>query len=220
VALGVRARTSAAALSGICAAAAAAVAFYEPAEVSGDLDGDPGAETARTVRYEDPDEPAFERTTVNVSDTCASGPVDRRVAGPQDSLARLKLVRADTRPGKDVYVELRSGVTGRSGEARLVAWRPTGAEPCVEPRHLFRYDAERPTRRPQGASYLANFAVVLRDLRRSFEGREVRLHESFARRGEGACCPSIEKRSYYRYSRTDDRYRRYATKVIRRRPNR
>jgi hypothetical protein len=216
----VRATTVGVLSAGLCAAASALAAF-EPSQVSGDLDGDPGVEKAHTVSVSNPDEPDSPQTAVYVSDSCSpSDFFDTRITRTQDSLGFLKLVHADTRPGSEVYVDLRSGATGRSGEARVVAWRPAGGKVCRVPRQLFRYASDRPTHLPHGARYLASFSVEVKSLTRRFKGREVRLNEGFARRGEALCCPSIFKRTSYRYDADSDRYRLYKIFVLRKLPNR
>ena len=194
----------------LCASAAA---VFEAVTVRGDLDGDGDAETVSTV---DPDGRG-ERTQVNVSDECdAGGMVNRRIAGPQDSLAFLKLLRADRAPGREVFVDLRSGASGRVGEARLVAWRPLSETSCRVPRNLFRYDSDRPSRRPRGASEASSFGVVVRQLTRRYRGMEIVLDEFYVtRRVPAGCCPTFRKRSLFRYSLGRDRYVRYRTSVLR-----
>ena len=195
------------------ASGASALAFYEPVEKRGDLDGDAGIERARTAPRPVDGE---QWTEVRVSDDCPDGTLtDRRISGVEESLARLRLVAADTRPGREVFVELRSGASGRNGEARLVAWRST--ERCPGPRRLFRYRTERSSRPPRGALRGAsNFGASVRDVERRFAGREVVLDEAFVtRRAPSGCCPSFQKRSYFRYDARSDRYRRYRTRVVR-----
>jgi hypothetical protein len=201
------------ALSLALAATLPAQGFYEPLSVEGDMDGDGAAEQARSVKYVDQREPDFDRVTVNVSDTCASGMVDRRVAGPEDAVGHLKLVSADTQPGREVFIDLRSGASGRVGEARVVALRDPDGDGCGEPRALFAYT--RPTRRPRGAEFFGSFAARVRDVDRRRPGREVVLDERFARPGEAGCCASIRKTTWFRYDAGDDRYERYRTRVIR-----
>ena len=191
----------------------AALAFYEPVERRGDLDGDAGIERAftvpRSVRGE-------QWTEVRVSDDCpAATTTNRRVSGVEESLGRLKLVAADTRPGREVFLDLRSGASGRNGETRLVAWRPTGG--CPDPRRLFAYRPERSSRPPRGALRgAANFGAVVRDVERRFGGREVILDEFYVtRRVPAGCCPSFRKRRYFRYDPRSDRYRGYRTRVTR-----
>lgn len=195
------------------AAATSAPAFFEPVERRGDLDGDAGIERAftapRPVRGE-------EWTEVRVSDDCpAATATNRRISGVEESLGRLRLVAADTRPGREVFLDLRSGASGRNGETRLVAWRPTAG--CPAPRRLFAYRPERSSRPPRGALRgAANFGAVVRDVERRFAGREVILDELYVtRRVPAGCCPSFRKRRYFRYDPRSDRYRRYRTRVTR-----
>jgi hypothetical protein len=204
----------------LCAAVAAppVTAFFEPHSVRGSLDGDPAAEEARTVRVLNPLDPADDliaSTEVHISDTCETGTTDVRIAGPEESLGFLKLYDADTRPGREVFVDLRSGATGRGGQTRLVAWRPAPGA-CGQPRILFRYDADRPTRRPRGTSSASNFALVVKEIDRRFKGRELRLSEGFVKKDEAYCCPSVQKYTYLRYHAGRDRYVRYKTRILRR----
>jgi len=104
-----------------------------------------------------------------------------------------------------VFVDLRSGASGRAGETRLVAWRG------CRPRDLFRYDSDRPTRRPHGTVDVSSFALVVKDIERRFKGLELRLSEGFV-----FCCPSVQKLTYLRYDRRSDRYVRYRTRQVRR----
>jgi hypothetical protein len=192
---------------------ASAAAVFEPTERIGDLDGDMDNELVRAV---DPDGRG-ERTQVNISDECDSGgATDRRVAGPEESLASLKLVRADLARGSEVFVELRSGASGRNGQARVVAWRPRSETSCRRPRYLFRYESRRPSRPPRGASEYANFAAAVRNVTRRYRGREVLLDELYVtRRLPAGCCPSYRKRRYFRYSVARDRYVVYRTRLKR-----
>ena len=192
--------------------AASALAFYEPFEKGGDLDGDPGVESARTAPVIVSGE---QWTEVRVSDACPDGTTtDRRISGVEESLGHLRLVEADTVAGREVFVDLRSGASGRAGEFRLVAWRP--AVPCPAPRTLFSYATERSSRPPRGALRGAsNFRALVRNVERRFPGREVVLDEFFVGRGGAGCCPSFRKRRYFRFDRRSDRYKRYRTRVTR-----
>jgi hypothetical protein len=186
--------------------AAPAYGFLGPKTVHGDLDADGTAETVRAVRVDVPGvENRFDQTAIEVSDHCgAQGKVTKRVAGPQENLALLRLKRADTRPGREVFADLRSGAAGRLGEARLVAWRN-----CA-PRKLFAYDSDHHTRTPRrGNGDISAFVVKVRDITRRYRGLEVVLNERFNRPGDPPCCGSISKTTRWRYSRARDRYVRY-----------
>jgi hypothetical protein len=190
------------------ALAAPAYGFLGPKTVRGDLDADGAAETVRAVRVDVPGvNEEFDQTAIEVGDQCGTqGKVTKRIAGPQDNLVLLRLKRADTRPGREVFADLRSGAAGRLGEARLVAWRG-----CA-PRQLFAYRSDHHTRTPpRGNGDISGFVVKVRKLTRRYRGLEVVLNERFNRRGEPACCGSISKTTYWRYSRARDRYVRYRT---------
>ena len=196
-------------------AAAPAAAFLEPVSLTADLDGDGDREQVEAVRVVLEDvEDMFDRTAVRIGDTCAGQVVRRRVAGPQDNLALLRLRPIDPRPGREVFVDLRSGASGRLGEARVVAWRKRGG--CGAARSLFAYGSDRPTSSPPGATdEVSSFALRARALTRRFRGLELVLVEQFLRRGEPGCCGSVRKTTLLRYSRAKDRYVVYRTSVRR-----
>ena len=200
-----------------CIAVTPAAAFVEPVVVRDDLDGDRPLEKVEAVRVDLPDvEDAFDRTAVRVTDTCRGRSFTRRVAGPQDNLAKLRLKPVDPRPGKEIFVDLRSGAAGRLGEARVVAWRSGGAN-CRRARSLFSYLSDRPTSPPSGATRdVSFFSVRLRNLTRRHPGTEIVLTESFIRRRvDPPCCGSIRKTTLLRYSRGKDRYVPYGSSVRR-----
>jgi hypothetical protein len=187
-----------------------AYGFLGPKEVRGDLDADGQLETVRAVRVDLPDvDDQFDQTAIEVSDQCGpQGTVTRRIAGPQDNLVLLRLKRADTRPGREVFADLRSGAAGRLGEARLVAWRN-----CQD-RQLFAYRSDHHTRTPRGGNGdISAFFVRVRNITKRYRGLEIALNERFNRPGEPTCCASISKLTYWRYSRARDRYVRYRTKL-------
>jgi hypothetical protein len=196
---------------------APALAFQGPVTRQANLDADAAEETVRSVRVDIPgvaDE--FDRTEIRVSDTCGSTSVDRRIAGPQDNLAKLRLRRIDTRRGAEVFVDLRSGAAGRLGEARVVAWRARSGAVCRRPRNLFRYRADRPTRRPRGTTGdVSTFSVRVVERAARYRAREVVLSEFFLAESDPTCCGSVKKTTYWRYSRRRDRYVRYRTKLRR-----
>jgi hypothetical protein len=197
--------------------ATAAPAFVGPEQRSGDLDGDGDAETVRAARVDLPRiDDQFDQTDIRVSDSCGGQALDQRVAGPQENLALLKLKAADTRPGLEIFSDLRAGAAGRVGEADLVAWRPAQGFPCRVPRRLFHYESANPTRAPKGASGgVGSFLVSLRDKTRRYRGLELTLDERFLGARDPACCPRTRKVTRWRYSRARDRYIRYQTRVKR-----
>ena len=198
------------------ALAAPASAWVGPEQKTGDLDGDGQGETVSSKRVDIKGVAnAFDQTEVRVADTCPDGrQFDARIAGPQDNLALMRLKAADTRPGREVFVDLRSGAAGRLGEARLVAWRERAGLPCRAPRNLFFY--KDPTRRPRGSTGdVSSFLIRVRNITRRYRGLEIALDERFLRRGDANCCGTFKKVSYWRYSRARDRYVVYRT-VVRR----
>ena len=195
-------------------AAVPAAAFVEPVTLRADLDGDRPLERVEAVRVDLQDvEDAFDRTAIRVTDRCRGRKVTQRVAGPQDNLATLRLRPIDPRPGREILVDLRSGASGRLGEARVVAWRRGGAG-CRRPRSLFAYLSDRPTSSPPGATdEVSFFSVRPRDASRRYAGTELVLTERFLKRGDPACCGSVRKTTLLRYSRARDRYVAYRTTV-------
>ena len=204
---------AAAVVLGLLVLLPASAGAYIRVSLSGDMDGDPRRERVRTVAVTDPEFPDYERTEVRISDECEGRRVDLKVAGPQDNPGRLRLVEADTRPGKEAFIDLRSGASGRVGEARVVAWRAADGAACPSPRQLFRYT--RPTRRPRGASGYASFGAAVREVSRRSAGREVVLDEFFTAGRDPSCCPSFRKRTLHRYDSARDRYVRYRSTVTR-----
>lgn len=200
----------------LCFAAVPAAAFVKPVTLTGDLDGDGDPEKVEAVRIDlQAVEDAFDRTAVRVSDTCRGQTVRRHVAGPQDNLAKLRLKPLDPRPGREIFVDLRSGASGRLGEARVVAWRRGGPR-CRRPRSLFAYRSERPSPSPAGATReVSSFLLRARELTPRFRGTELQLVEQFLRRREPSCCGSIRKTTLLRYGRAKDRYVPYRTSVRR-----
>jgi hypothetical protein len=200
--------------------AAPAAAFLGPAQKRADLDGDGVAETVKAVRVPVPGvtDDRFDDTAIDIEAACEEGTLTRRIAGPQENLALLRLRNADARKGREVFVDLRSGAAGRLGEARVVAWRKSATRPCGAARQLFRYKTDRHTRTPRGGSGdIASFGAGYRK-RRGSDALDVVLSEDFQRRGEPSCCGSIRKTTWWRYSAKRDRYLRYRTRVRYRKP--
>ena len=197
-------------------AAAPAAAFIKPVTIRGDLDGDRPLEKVEAVRVDlEGVENAFDRTALRVSDSCGGQTVRRRVAGPQDNLSKLRLKPLDTRKGREIFVDMRSGASGRLGEVRVVAWR-RGGTPCRRPRALFAYLGDRPTKAPAGTTgEVSFFSVRAKELTGRFGGTELVLVEQFLRRGEPGCCGSIRKTTLLRYARGGDRYVPYRSSVRR-----
>jgi hypothetical protein len=196
-----------------------ASAFVEPITKRAELDGDPGTETVVVRPHPPGAQDSFERTQVRVRDTCPPSPIDRRIAPIHDNLERLRLRRADRRPGAEVFLVLRDGARGVLGEARLVAWRPDPAA-CRKEKPLFVYDSDRHTPTPRGGTGdIAFFNARMRELESRFAGPEIVVDERFLRRGDPPFFGSIKKLTFWRYRLGRDRYVRYDSKVSRlRRP--
>jgi hypothetical protein len=197
-----------------------AYAIFKPKSVSGQLDADPDVEQVKAVEIPSPVDPTdhdLSLVAVDVVDKCNGAPTEQRIAGPEEALVTLRLVNADTRAGKEAFVDLRSGASGRFGELRVVALRPAppGRSVCRVPHDDFRYSSTRPTHHPRGASALTDFELTVKDLTRRYKGRELRLLEGWAKPTDALCCPSFEKTTLYRYDRKRDRYVRYGSKVTR-----
>jgi hypothetical protein len=188
--------------------AAPAAAFLGPQQKSADLDGDGAAETVRAVRVPAPGvtDQQFDQTAIEIAASCTT----RRIAGPQDNLALMRLRDADGRRGREVFVDLRSGVAGRLGEARVVAWRD------CRPRQLFAYKTDHHTHTPSGGNGdIAAFGAGYRK-RRGSKRLDVVLSEDFVRKGDPPSFGGIHKVTLWRYSAKRDRYARIRTRVTRR----
>ena len=200
----------------LCLLAAPAAAFVKPVTLRADLDGDNDLEEVEAYRVDvEGAEDRFDQTGIRVKDTCAGQVVSRKVAGPQDNLVTLRLKPLDSRAGREVFLDMRSGAGGRLGEARVVAWRKSSRD-CRRARSLFTYKSDRPTASPTGATReVSFFSLRAKALSTRFRGTELRLVEQFLRRGEPGCCGSIRKTTLWRYSRSKDRYVRYRVGVRR-----
>src|SRR3954449_4388263 len=105
--------------------AAPAAGWLGTQRKSADLDGDGSPETVQTkrVHVSGVTDKRFDMTAVVLRDTCNGTDTRVRIAGPQDNLVLMRLRDADSRPGREVFVDLRSGAASRLGEARVVALR-------------------------------------------------------------------------------------------------
>jgi hypothetical protein len=138
--------------------------------------------------------------------------VNLRIAPVHDDLQVLRLKRADRRNGSEVFLILRDGARSALGEARLVAWRPHGGQPCRRPKPLFAYNTDHHTRTPKGGNGdIAFFDASIRDVTKRFRGLEIAIDERFSRPGDPPNFGSIKKVTYWRYSPKRDRYLHYKT---------
>jgi hypothetical protein len=158
----------------------------------------------------------FPRHKVVIEDICDGMPYARDISSVQDVVDRLRAVNADgatQRP--EVFFDSRSGATGRGGDIRVVRYDPV-ENSCWKPHRLFRY----PTRAtlgpiPRGAAGRDSFSAQLGNFSRRFNGREIRMIETYVDRDDAFCCPSFRRVTHYRYRSGTDRYARYSTRVER-----
>jgi hypothetical protein len=134
----------------------------------------------------------------------------------QDYLDELRVVELDgTTERPEIFFTIRSGASGRGGELRIVRYGESGGT-CPGARRLFRYPIKSTLGRiPRGAVGRVNFYASVRDVRKGFPGREVRLVETYVDRDDAFCCPSFRRVSFFRFDRARDLYVRYATRVRR-----
>jgi hypothetical protein len=132
----------------------------------------------------------------------------------QDFVTRLDVREVDgTTSAPEIFFDARSGATGRAGEARIVRYGGTG---CGMARVLFRYPTNQTIgRRPRGALARNSFSVRVVEHSKRFRGKEVRLTETYVDRDDAFCCPSFRRITFFRYSRSGDRYVPYTTSVRR-----
>jgi hypothetical protein len=212
----------------LLAALASLARADEPGPVSANLDTDPGLERVVPLqlcesldgkrRVEPPacTDQEFPRRRVVIEDTCNEAPYTRDISSVQDTVYRLRVINADgatQRP--EIFFDARSGATGRGGEIRIVRYDPIAGS-CSKPRTLFRYPARAtlgPV--PRGAAGRDSFSPFLGNFSKRYNGRELRMVETYVDRDDAFCCPSFRRVSYFRYRGGRDRYVRYATRVKR-----
>ena len=155
------------------------------------------------------------RYRIRISDTCPEGPVDAAVSRLGARVDVLRLARADTRRGEEVFFGLAGSGRGGWADARVVAWR-RATSPCRRPRALLQFPpAGRDTRPPQGGDFRADWEMALANFSRRHRGLEARLEEWYTDSNDPISSPTILRRTFYRYSVERDRYRRYR-KVVKR----
>ena len=158
----------------------------------------------------------FPRHRIVIEDTCNGMPYTRDVSSVQDTIYRLRVVNADgatQRP--EIFFDARSGATGRGGDIRVVRYDPV-ADACWKPHRLFRYPARDTLGRiPRGAAGHDSFSAFLGNFSKRFNGREIRMIETYVDRDDAFCCPSFRRITYFRYRSGRNKYVRYATRVTR-----
>jgi hypothetical protein len=152
-----------------------------------------------------------------IQDTCNGAPYARVVSSLQDDVATLRVAQVDgLTPRPEIFFDLRSGASGRVGEARIVRWDDGPAGGCPEPRLLFKYPSRRTRGRvPHGARSIAGFDERIGEFSSRYPGKELRLIEVYVDRNDALCCPSFERVTYFGYSGGRDSYERYRTRVRR-----
>jgi hypothetical protein len=159
----------------------------------------------------------FKRRRIEIEDSCAGAVHAIPISSVQDFVYRLRVVEADgatSRP--EVFFDIRSGATGRGGEARVVRLDDAAPGACPKALTLFRYPSRAtlgPV--PRGASGHDDWSPSLGNYSRRYRGREIRLTETYVDRNDAFCCPSFKRVSYFRYNRARERYVRYLTRVSR-----
>jgi hypothetical protein len=160
-------------------------------------------------------EDQFLRHKVVIEDMCNGMPYSRDISSVQDTVDRLRVTNADgstQRP--EIFLDMRSGATGRGGDVRVVRYDPNGS--CWKPHRLFRYPSSATLGPiPRGADGRVGFSPFLGNFSKRYGGREVRMIETYVDRDDAFCCPSFRRVTYFRYSGFRDRYIRYRTRVSR-----
>jgi hypothetical protein len=157
----------------------------------------------------------FPRHRIELDDTCAGQPRSLPLSTVQDFVARLRVTDVDGNPTyKEVFLDVRSGATGRGGESRLVRMRGDGSGGCPRAESLFRYPSRATAGRlPRRAVARSSWDAEVRDYTRRFRGKEVRLLETYVDRNDPYCCPTFLRASFFRLPRGRDHYLRFRTEV-------
>jgi len=220
--------TAALALLLLAAFGSLARAADEPGPVSANLDSDPDLERVVPVqicesfdgkRHVQPPacgDQEFPRRRIVIEDTCNGTPYARDISSVQDTIYRLRVINADgatQRP--EIFFDARSGATGRGGEIRVMRYDPVAGS-CWKPHTLFRYPARATLGPiPRGAAGRDSFSPFLGNFSKRYNGRELRMIETYVDRDDAFCCPSFRRVSYFRYRSGRDKYVRYETRVTR-----
>jgi hypothetical protein len=160
----------------------------------------------------------FPRRRIEVEDSCDGKQFTFAISSVQDFVDRLRVTNADgTTKRPEIFFDIRSGATGRGGEAGVVRiLDDRRGTTCPRVKVLFRYPSKATRGRiPRGAAGRDSWSPILRDFTRRYRGKEIRLIETYVDRNDAFCCPSFERVTYFRFSRPRDRYVRYRTHVRR-----
>jgi hypothetical protein len=145
------------------------------------------------------------RRRVELEDTCDGQQRVLVISSLQDFVTRLQVTEADgATTAPEIFFDVRSGASGRVGEARLVRYDGIA---CTRAKTLFRYPTSRTTgRRPRGALGVNSFFASLGESSKRYRGKELRLTETYIDRDDALCCPTFRRVTFFRYSRKGDRY--------------
>ncbi len=218
-------------VAGLLIVALLPAAYGAKKSISANLDSDPALEHiivrqlceapdgALTVAPPACGEDQFPRRRIEVEDSCDGKSYTFAISSVQDFVDRLRITDADgTTRRPEIFFDIRSGASGRGGEARIVRILDERAGQACPPGEiiLFRYPRKSTLGRiPRGAIGRDSWSPVLRDFTRRYRGKEIRLSETYVDRNDAFCCPSFERVSYFRFSRARDRYVRYRSRVSR-----
>ena len=194
-----------------------------PRSQVGNLDFDAAREqvTIEDITPEGTDPYPFTRTErIRLTDVCAEGEISEYVDEPKTGaeIESLRLLRADTRPGREILVHTFSYGYEEDATVLLAAWRERTGAPCRRVRHLFRYPAESaeppPSRATSSKPY--EFEAELDDFATRYAGKEIRLREYWHREGDDSSYPTLVRETGLRYHAKRDRYIRYHRSVYKR----
>ena len=225
-----RSRNVAIVLAGLLAVTALPAARAAEKTISANLDSDPAPEQVAgrllcgttdgklVVPQPTCSTDQFPQRRIEVTNACAGKPYTYAISSVQDFVDRLRVTEADGATARpEIFFDIRSGASGRGGEARVVRIRdegPQGCPPGVE--RLWSYPSRSTLGRvPRGASGHDSWSPTLRDFSRHFKGKEIRLRETYVDRNDAFCCPSFARTTFFRFNRAKDRYVRYSTRVKR-----
>jgi hypothetical protein len=159
----------------------------------------------------------FPRHRIELDDTCAGQPRAVALSTVQDFVVRLRVTDVDGDPAfNEVFVDARSGASGRGGVTRLVRMRTDGSDACAQAVSLFRYPSRAANSKlPRGAVARSSWDAEVRDYAHRYGGKEVRLLETFVDRNDPYCCPTFLRTTFFRLARKADRYVPFRTAVMR-----
>jgi hypothetical protein len=224
-----RPRNAALALAALLVVGMLSAAHAADKTISANLDSDPALEhvvprqlcEAPDGKFTVPPPPCsddqFPRRRIEVEDSCDGKGYTFAISSVQDFVDRLRVTNADGRTKRpEIFFDIRSGATGRGGEAQVVRIVDERRGVCPRSRILFLYpDKSTLGPIPRGAIGHDSWTPVLRDFTHRYRGKEIRVIETYVDRNDAFCCPSFKRVSYFRFTRAKDVYVRYRTRVSR-----